>query len=98
MTDPKWRERKLRELCDERHPILSRQRSGHALPTDRALLQHIHREIDFYQMQEFEPAHARHVLQMRKMNGLMRRVKNLTARLDGERARQAKSDKREGSG
>lgn len=83
MTDPAWRNKKLQALCDERHPILRRMRLGDELATDRALLRHIHREIDFYEMQEMRPAREHHRGNMRKAKAILRKLKMLTRRADG---------------
>jgi len=80
-TDPLWRSLKLQELCDERHPILSRMRLGDALPNDEAILRHIRREIDYYQMQEARPAFAYGQNQMRKLRNLALRVKRMADKI-----------------
>ncbi len=77
-----WQRRKLQSLCDERHPILSRLRLPNPRPSDRRLLRHIERQIDWYELKEYRPAHEHHRAQMRKIAKLYQQTRRL-ARLRG---------------
>ena len=95
VTDPTWREKKMRELCNERHPILSRlrqlrpdvwgqSRTRIASLTEeerrlRRLLAHIHRELDFYEMQIAKPGLDAMREKSRQLGALARRVRRLAA-------------------
>jgi hypothetical protein len=99
LTDPTWREKKMCQLCDERHPILSRLRQLRpdvwgqsrvriASLTDeerrlRRLLAHIHRELDFYEMQIAKPGLDAMREKNRQLGLLLRRVRRLAARVAG---------------
>lgn len=80
MTDPAWREKKLRELCNERHPILTRHFLGKPQPTDAALLKHIHRELDFYEMQLLKPSLDAMAAKAGRARRLARRIERFVER------------------
>lgn len=78
----RWQQEKVYALCGERHPILSRMRTGEERPTDRALLRHIERQIDWYELKEAKPGHDYMRAQIRKAGQVYRRLRH-TAKLAG---------------
>lgn len=79
MTDPAWRERKIRELIDDRHALLHHKWNGVETARHRRVRHHIERELDFYEMQEAEPGFAMMRERLRKTRNLLRRVNRAQA-------------------
>lgn len=76
----RWQQEKVYALCGERHPILERRFTGRERPTDRALLRHIERQIDWYELKEYKPSHDYWRAEMRRLGRLYARVRRTAKR------------------
>jgi hypothetical protein len=54
-------------------------RDGSERPSDKRLLRHIERQIDWYQMKEYKPTHDYWRKRLRETNALVRRINRLVA-------------------